>query len=170
MAMLRFIRRRKFGPVAWLDALAATAVIGLLASQIVIVALRYVFSLGWPWATDLLTYLFFFIVSLPLVRVLLHNESVRVNVLSQSFPRPVMEVIERVALIGLLCPAMTWAAWNTIPMVKTSWRVLEGSPTLGGLPGFFIIKTLAALVFAALAIVSLVMGLRRHPYRKGEKQ
>ncbi|WP_323019068.1 TRAP transporter small permease subunit [Pararhodobacter sp.] len=152
-----------------LRGVAALAVVALLMAQIVIVALRYVFSAGAPWATDLLTYLFFFIVSLPLVGVILHNESVRVDVFSGRFPPRLNRVIDRIALLGLLFPAMAWAAWNAVPMVRTSWRVLEGSPTLGGLPGLFLLKTVTALVFAALALVALIVGLRPRLYGKGDE-
>ncbi|WP_121067260.1 TRAP transporter small permease subunit [Chachezhania antarctica] len=151
--------------VGILRGLAGLAVITLLSAQIVIVALRYVFSMGAPWATDLLTYLFFIIVSLPLAGVILRNESVRVDVISQRFPRATRRFIDRFALLGLLFPAMAWAAWKTVPMVQTSWRVLESSPTLGGLPGFFILKTITALVFVMLAALALLLGLRPSLYR-----
>ncbi|WP_375175016.1 TRAP transporter small permease subunit [Pseudooceanicola sp.] len=157
--------RTRFSFAGTLRGLAAVAVITLLMTQIVVVALRYVFSIGAPWATDLLTYLFFFIVSLPLAGVLLRNESVRVDVMSQRFPPAVRQAIDRVALLGLLFPAMAWAAWKSVPMVQTSWRVLESSPTLGGLPGFFILKTITALLFFTLAVVALILGLRSGVYR-----
>lgn len=157
--------RPRFSFAGTLRGLAAVAVISLLMAQIVVVALRYVFSIGAPWATDLLTYLYFFIVSLPLAGVLLRNESVRVDVMSQRFPPVLRRWIDRIALLGLLFPAMAWAAWKSVPMVQTSWRVLESSPTLGGLPGFFILKTITALLFATLAIVALILGLRPGLYR-----
>jgi TRAP-type C4-dicarboxylate transport system permease small subunit len=54
-----------------LDWIAGLMVIGLLIWQLaVVVLLRYVFSLGAPWASDLLTYFFFFVVILPLLGVL----------------------------------------------------------------------------------------------------
>ncbi|MCM2560763.1 TRAP transporter small permease subunit [Lutimaribacter sp. EGI FJ00015] len=161
--------RNRFGFAGVLRGIAAFAVISLLFAQIVIVALRYVFSIGAPWATDLLTYLFFFIVSLPLAAVLLYDESVRVDVFNQRFPPAMRRVIDRIALLGLLFPAMSWAAWKAVPMVQTSWRVLESSPTLGGLPGFFILKTITALVFVTLAVVSLILGLRPSLYGKDTK-
>lgn len=49
-----------------LNAPAAAIVLFLMVSQIVVVALRYVFALGWPWALDLLVYCFFLISILPL--------------------------------------------------------------------------------------------------------
>lgn len=152
-----------------INGLAAVAVIALLLMQIVVVALRYVFSIGAPWASDMLTYLYFFIVLLPLVVVVLRDESVRVDVFSQSFPAPLMRLLDRFALLVLFSPAMALAAWNFVPMVKTSWRVLESSPSMGGLPGYFLLKTLAAVVFAILAIVALWLGVRRGIYRKGDR-
>ncbi|MDF0603000.1 TRAP transporter small permease subunit [Psychromarinibacter sp. C21-152] len=169
MTILRTLRRSGASLAAVLRGCAAAAVISLLLAQIVIVALRYVFSTGAPWATDLLTYLFFFIVSLPLAGVLMRNESVRVDVFSQRFSRRTRRVIDRFALLGLLFPAMAWAAWNSVPMVWTSWRVLESSPTLGGLPGYFILKTVTALVFVTLAVIALILGLRPSPYREDEE-
>ncbi len=152
-----------------LRGIAGFAVLCLLAAQIVIVALRYVFSLGAPWATDLLTYLFFVVVSFPLAAVLLRNESVRVDVFSPRFPPAIRQVIDRFALLCLQFPAMAWASWKAVPMVQTSWRVLESSPTLGGLPGYFILKTITALIFVTLAVVSLFLGLRPNLYRGGEE-
>lgn len=162
---LRSRTRPRFSFAGSLRGLAAVAVISLLMLQIVVVALRYVFSIGAPWATDMLTYLFFFIVSLPLAGVLLRNESVRVDVMNQRFNPALRDWIDRIALLGLLFPAMAWAAWKSVPMVQTSWRVLESSPTLGGLPGFFILKTIMALLFVTLAVVALILGLRPRLYR-----
>ncbi len=162
--------RPRFSFAGSLRGLAAVAVISLLMLQIVVVALRYVFSIGAPWATDMLTYLFFFIVSLPLAGVLLRNESVRVDVMNQRFPPALRDWIDRIALLGLLFPAMAWAAWKSVPMVQTSWRVLESSPTLGGLPGFFILKTIMALLFVTLAVVALILGLRPRLYRSNPSE
>lgn len=167
---LRSRTRPRFSFAGTLRGLAAVAVISLLMLQIVVVALRYVFSIGAPWATDLLTYLFFFIVSLPLAGVLLRNESVRVDVMNQRFPPALRDWIDRFALLGLLFPAMAWAAWKSVPMVQTSWRVLESSPTLGGLPGFFILKTITALLFVTLAVVALILGLRPRLYRRNPSE
>lgn len=139
-------------------------VVLLLLAQIVIVALRYVFSLGWSWAIDLLTYVFYLSVLLPMLLVLIGNASIRVDVFYAAWSPARRRFIDRVALLVLFFPAMAYAAWSSLSPTLNSWRVLEASPTFGGLPGLFLLKTLLTLTFAALAAVSLFMGLRRSPY------
>lgn len=143
-----------------LTAIGAIAVVVLLLAQIVVVALRYVFAMGWPWATDLLTYLNFLIVSLPMLAVVAFNKGVRVDVLRNAMSRRTRNVLDRIALLGLFLPAMLWAAWTSWPLTRNSWSLLESSPNMGGLPGYFVLKTILTAVFAGLAGVALWIGLR----------
>lgn len=140
-------------------------ILALLFTQIVVVALRYVFSLGWSWAMDLLVYLFFFSVLLPMLMVLIGNATVRVDVFYAGWTARRRRVVDRVALLLLFCPAMAYAAWTSLGTTMSSWRVFESSPTFGGLPGYFLLKTGLTLLFSMLAIVGVVMALRREPYK-----
>ncbi|MEQ6247585.1 TRAP transporter small permease subunit [Sulfitobacter sp. HNIBRBA3233] len=147
-----------------LTTIAGIAVLLLLLSQILVVALRYVFALGWPWATDLLTYLNFVIVSLPLIGVVVYNTGVRVDVLRAFMSRRLQTLFDRIALLGLFLPAMLWAAWTSWPLTMNSWSLYEASPNVGGLPGYFLLKTLLSAIFAGLAIAALWIGLRPRVY------
>jgi TRAP-type mannitol/chloroaromatic compound transport system permease small subunit len=147
-----------------LKALGGMVITALLVAQIMIVALRYVFALGWPWAVDLLVYLFYISVLLPMLVVLIANATVRVDVFYAGWRQPMRDVVDRVALLVLFAPIMAYAAWASWGTTQSSWRVLEASPTYGGLPGYFLLKTLLTLTFAALAVVALLMGLRKQPY------
>lgn len=153
---------------AALRAWAGYLVITLLLAQLLIVALRYVFALGWPWAQDLLVYLFFLSVLLPGLRVLTGNSSVRVDVFYASYSAQRRRLTDRLALALLLAPAMGYAAWASLPAVLRSWQVLESSPTFGGLPGYFLLKTALSLYFAAFAAVALALAFRRAPYGGGD--
>lgn len=139
-------------------------VVLLLLAQIIVVALRYVFSLGWSWAIDLLVYLFYLSVLFPMLRVLVDNATVRVDIFYAGWSVRRRNVVDRVALLGLFCPTMAYATWVSSGTTLNSWQVLEASPTFGGLPGYFLLKTLLTLTFAALAGVGLIMGLRKSPY------
>lgn len=149
---------------AWLQSAAALAVVCLLLTQVIIVALRYVFSVGWPWALDLLVYLFFFSVLLPGLRVLSGNSSIRVDVLYAGWSPRRRVRVDRIALLFLLFPTMGFAAWASLGTTVGSWRLLEASPTIGGLPGYFILKTALTLFFAAMALLALALAMRREPY------
>ncbi|MCP5075588.1 MAG: TRAP transporter small permease subunit [Rhodobacteraceae bacterium] len=149
---------------SWAGALIAL----LLLAQVVIVALRYVFAIGWPWALDLLVYLFFLSVLLPGLAVLTGNVSVRVDVYYANWSRRRRRTVDRLALLILVVPAMGYAAWNSFGTTVNSWQVLESSPTFGGLPGYFLLKTVLTLYFAMFAVTALIMALRKEPYEEDD--
>ncbi len=136
----------------------------LLLVQVGVVALRYVFSLGWPWAFDLLAYLFLLSVLLPGLSVLLSNASVRVDIFYADYRQKARNRLDRFALLFLLFPAMGYAAWASLGTTLNSWQVLEASPTYGGLPGYFLLKSALTLFFASLALSALILALRGAPY------
>jgi TRAP-type mannitol/chloroaromatic compound transport system permease small subunit len=136
----------------------------LMSAQIIVVALRYVFSLGWPWAVDFLIYCFFVSALLPALFVLIRDVSVRVDVFYSRWADEKRRRIDRLALLIVLFPSMAYAGWASLTTTIRSWSVLESSPTYGGLPGYFVLKTLLSLVFLVLAAVAVFMALRRAPY------
>jgi TRAP-type mannitol/chloroaromatic compound transport system permease small subunit len=143
---------------------AGFVILLLMFAQIVVVALRYVFSLGWPWAFDFLVYCFFVSALLPALFVLIRDVSVRVDVFYSHWPDKRRHFIDRLALLVVLGPSMAYAGWASLGITARSWAVLESSPTFGGLPGYFILKALLSLTFFVLAAVSLFMALHRAPY------
>lgn len=136
----------------------------LLLAQVVVVAFRYVFGVGRPWASDLLVYVYVAAVLLPGLAVLVGNASVRVDVFYADWSRALRARVDRAALLGLMAPAFAYATWAAWPMARNSWRILETSPTYGGLPGFFILKSMLVAFFAAMTLTAVVLGLRRTPY------
>ena len=149
---------------------AAVIIILLLVAQVIVVALRYVFSMGWTWALDFLVYCFLFSVILPGLIVILKNQSVRVDVFYATWPRPRQRLVDRLALLLLIFPATGYAAWASLGSTMRSWATLESSPTFGGLPGYFILKTGVTLFFASLALAALALALRRVPYEGEEPE
>ena len=173
-----FVRRTKEGggPVAnsknkaieITRSLAGYLIVALLLAQVVIVALRYVFSIGYPWALDFLVYLFCLSVLLPGLAVVVGNVGVRVDIFYSSWSKPRRRLVDRIALLVLFFPSMAYAAWTSIGTTVKSWEVLESSPTYGGLPGYFLLKTGVTLYFAAFAICALVLAFRKAPYAEEE--
>lgn len=157
-----FLRRT----AAFLEGAAGLAVIALLVWQLAVVLFRYVFSLGSPWASDLLSYLYFFVVVLPFTGVLIGNTSVRIDVVSRGFSQPAVDLIDRLALF-LFGISVGRVAWTSLPTTLNSWRLLESSPNLGGLPGYFILKSFVTATFVALSVIAMIMALRRRPYGAG---
>ena len=105
------MKRGIFRSVEVLARMGGHCIVALLFAQIVVVALRYVFSFGWTWALDLMVYLFFLSVVFPGLAVLFGNASVRVDVLYAGWPARRRRLVDRAALLCLLAPTMGYAAW-----------------------------------------------------------
>lgn len=144
---------------------AGLLVIVLMIAQVVIVALRYVFALGLSWTQDLMVYLFMLASVLPLVIVVLHNHNVRVDVFFQTYRSATKSWLDRFALVALLLPVCVFTVYVSAPSVINSWQLLEGSPTFGGLPGYFLLKTVQLVMFAGLALCACLLMVRRAPWR-----
>lgn len=143
---------------------AGFLILALMVSQLAIVVLRYVFSVGTQWGQDLLVYLFMVASVLPLVLVVLRNLNVRVDVYYVSFPEPVKAWLDRFGLLCLFMPAMAYTAYVSWSSVLNSWRIGEGSATLGGLPGLYVLKALQMGMFGLLAVTALLLCTRRRPW------
>lgn len=143
---------------------AALAIITLLLVQLVVVVLRYVFSFGVPWASDLVVYLFFVAALLPAVSVVLENNIVRVDVLYQSYPDSLRSILDRLGLGVFLFPAAAYSTYASWAPTINAWRLMETSPTPDGLPGYFLLKTLLLLVFMVLGGCAFALSLKRRPW------
>lgn len=143
---------------------AASLVLLLMIVQIIVVALRYSFSLGSTWSIDLLTYLFMLAVVLPGLAVVVQNTGVRVDIFYASYSPNRQHKVDRVGLLFLLLPATAYAAYASLGPTMSSWRILETSPTFGGLPGYFLLKTAVTLLFGLLAVAAFALACRAEPY------
>ena len=143
---------------------AGVAIIALFFIQIIIVILRYIFSYGISWGLDLLVYLFLIGSLLPLPLVIWENHNVRVDIFYQGYRPEKKAALDRFGLAFLLFPSTGYAAYTTWQPMLNSWRLLESSPTLDGLPGYFILKTILFLSFASISLVSLILALRKRPW------
>lgn len=161
------IRFQKFARA--LAKLGGVAILLLLPVQVGVVIGRYVFSVGEAWTYDLALYLFALACVLPTLLVVLQNENVRVDVLYENYPRRFQRKIDRLGLILLLAPASAFTVFNYFPFVRSSWKLMETSPTLDGLPGFFILKTVLWLTFCGLAALGVLLALRNDPWLKGQE-
>ena len=148
----------------WAASAAGAAIIAIVVIQLIIVVLRYIFSFGISWGLDLLVYLFLFQSLLPLPLVILENHNVRVDVFYQNFAPGKKTILDRFGLAFLLLPSTAYAAYVSWRPMLNSWRLLESSPTLDGLPGYFILKTFLFLTFASVAVISLVLAIKRRPW------
>lgn len=134
-------------------------VFGMAAATGIVVALRYGLELSAIPLQESIGYMQALVILPGLAYALRHDAHVRVDV---AYSRMTPRAQRRVDLIGhatLLAPMCLTVFVSSLGYVGQSWRVLEGSPEVGGIPAVFVLKTLipvaAALLFAQGAMLSV---------------
>ncbi len=125
-----------------------------------IVLFRYGFNLGAIAVQESVLYLHAIAFMLGIPYALKTDEHVRVDV---AYSRLGPNGRARVNLLGhclFLLPVAGTVFWLSLPYVGASWRIFEGSPEVGGIPGVFLLKTLIPVTSALLFAQGLV-GVHR---------
>lgn len=138
---------------AWLIAMMAVITFA-------IVLFRYGFNLGAIAVQESVLYLHAIAFMLGIPYALKTDQHVRVDVI---YGRLSARRKARVNLLGhclFLLPVSASLFWLSLPYVGASWRILEGSAEVGGIPGIFLLKTLIP-VTSALLFVQGLAGVAR---------
>jgi TRAP-type mannitol/chloroaromatic compound transport system permease small subunit len=112
---------------------------------------------------ELQWYLFSMLFLLGAAWVLRENAHVRVDVLYGRLSARAQSLINIFGTLLLLVPFSLFVLWVSIPIVRSSWRIREGSPDPGGLPRYPL-KMLILVCFALLllqAVSELIKELHR---------
>jgi TRAP-type mannitol/chloroaromatic compound transport system permease small subunit len=110
-----------------------------------IVLFRYGFNLGAIAVQESVLYLHAIAFMLGIPYALQTDEHVRVDVLYSRLSASARAWVNLLGHCLFLLPVTATIFWLSLPYVSASWRILEGSPEVGGIPGVFLLKTLIPL-------------------------
>ncbi|MEM7220947.1 MAG: TRAP transporter small permease subunit [Pseudomonadota bacterium] len=125
-----------------------------------IVAARYLFDAGAIAVQEAVMYLHAATVMLGLGYALRHDAHVRVDVLANRLGPRARAAVELAGHLLFLLPVTVAVIWFCWDYVAASWRIREGSPEVGGIPGVFLLKTLLPLGAALLLLQGVAETLR----------
>ena len=160
---------------AWLN-------LGMAGTTCSVVALRYVFDAGAIWLQESVAYMHGAALLLGLSFALRHDAHVRVDVFYARFSPRARARVDLLGATVLLMPLAATIVAASYRYVLDSWRVLEGSPEVGGLPAVFLLKTLLPISAALLFLQAAATALRnwrqlrygrqrsKEPLRLGERR
>lgn len=137
--------------------LCAALLLFLLAAEILVVLLRYVFGIGFLELQGAVNYSFAILVVLALPVALRLDKHVRVDVFRRVQSERTARRIDMIGILALLIPVFALTAHFVAPDIVYSWSILEGSIETGGLPGYFLVKT--ALPVSCLLM--MIQGIAR---------
>ena len=145
----RFIGRA----VAWLALI-------MVIVQFGVVVARYVFGVGSLHAQEAVVYLHAVIFMLAAAYTLSDDGHVRVDIIYRSASLRYKAWVDLLGAVALLIPVaiiITVASWG---YVANSWRIMESSMEVSGIPGVFLLKTLIPVFAILMGAQGLVMALR----------
>lgn len=153
--------------LAWADAIsdaagrvAAVLAIALVALVFGLVVARYGAGAGSVAAQEAVLWLHASLFLLGLGYALRHGAHVSVDVFAQRWSPRTRARVEFACGLCLLLPFCVFIVAMSWDYVATSWSLREGSRDPGGLPGWYLLKSLIPLSAALLFLQGLALTVR----------
>lgn len=139
--------------IAWL-ALAMVLV------QFAIVVMRYVFGLGSIFMQESVVYMHGLMFMLGAAYTLRHDGHVRVDIFYRDASPRAKALVDLAGVCGLLVPVCVVILIYSVPYVRSSWAVFEGSKETSGIQGVFLLKSVIILFTVLLLLQGVAVAAR----------
>lgn len=153
--------------VRWIEAL--TRAVGELAVWLVLLTvlvcaavagLRYGMGFGRIWLQELYIVTFGAGFMLMAARAYAEDAHIRIDILSRRWSPRGRAWIELAGCLLFLLPWLGLVVWSSWPFLRLAWLVREPSPQAGGLPGFYLVKSVIPLFALLLGLQALAVIAR----------
>ena len=133
------------------------------------VALRYVLSSGHLWLQDLSVFAFGLLAILSLPVALFHDRHVRVDSFRNQQSAKTKFQFDVFAVFAMLVPLFSMLAIFAYGDVLASFKLGEGSPQIGGLPFYYIVKAGLPVSCILMMVQGVALLLPSSPKSHGER-
>ena len=142
-------------PLRWLA-------LAMVLLTFAIVILRYALNTGGVLLQESVMYLHGAFFMLAIALGVGENTHVRVDIFYSRLTPDKQGWIDLAGHILFLLPVAGFMVWVSLPYVGNSWRILEGSAEVGGIPAVFLLKTLipltgVLLIFQGIAGIASIL-------------
>ena len=134
--------------------------LAMVALQVVVVLMRYVFGLGSIWLSEAIVYAHATLFMSAAAWTLQQGAHVRVDVFYADASPRARALVDLGGAVLLLLPFVIVLAWLSVPYVARSWAILERSPEASGLPLVFLLKTLIPAFAVLLGLQGIAQAIR----------
>lgn len=135
-------------------------IILMVVVQLAIVMSRYIYGIGFLKLQELLIYLHGSLFTLAAGYTLLKDEHVRVDLIYREASQKYKSLINIFGSLIFLIPFCLLTFSTSLPYVRRSWKILEGSPETSGLNAVFILKTVLIIFPILLLLQSFSIIIR----------
>lgn len=135
--------------VSWL-------VFAMAGLTVVVVVMRYVFGLGTVFPQELVSYMHALVIMFGLSYTLKHDAHVRVDLLYSRLDEKNRARINLLGHLIFLLPVACTIGFGSLDYVLDSWRILERSVEVRGIPAVYLLKTIIPVSALLLVLQSLL--------------
>ncbi|MCE2436794.1 MAG: TRAP transporter small permease subunit [Pseudomonadales bacterium] len=134
--------------------------LAMAITTLIVVLLRYGFRVGSIPLQESVLYMHAALVLLGLSFTMKHDSHVRVDIVYSRLDQRQRSWINLIGHAVFLLPVCFAVIWFSLPYASNSWRVLEQSVEVSGLPAVFLLKSLIPLSASLLAIQAFAEALK----------
>lgn len=116
--------------------------LAMVATQFLVVVMRYAFDLGWIGLQESVVYIHAFVFMGAMAYTLRNDGHVRVDIFYRRMGARQRAVVDLIGTTLLLFPVCIFILVTSWDYVWVSWQRLEGSREAGGLPAVWALKSL----------------------------
>ena len=148
--------------VEWIGKCVAWLVLLMAFVTVIVVARRYIFQAGGEiYLQESVIYMHALMFMFGLSYAMKHDGHVRVDLFYSRFGPRSKAIVDIAGHVLFLLPTCLVIAIFSLDYVAASWRVLEGSREVGGIPGVYLLKTVIPLTAVLLVLQSMLDVSRR---------
>lgn len=148
--------------IAWLNLITVT-------TFFLVTFLRYAFSYGSITLQETAMYSHIIVFVFASAWVLKLDEHVRVDVLYKKFTFKAKAFLNALGALFFVIPVSLFIFFMSLEYVDLAWQIKEGSPDVGGLPFYYLLKTCIPVMFALLFFQGIAEFLRNSIYLLTDK-
>lgn len=151
----------------WTGRSIAWLLLAMVVTTVVVVVMRYALDQGAIMLQESVTYMHALTFMLGIPFALKENAHVRVDLIYTRLGPRSRAAIDLAGHLLFLIPVSVCILIYSQPYVAGAWRIMEGSPEVGGLPAVFLLKTLIPVTAVLLIIQGLAEALRSIAIMRG---
>jgi len=125
-----------------------------------VVVERHLFGSTQLWAQDLYVWLNGAMFTAVAAFALFRGDHVRVDIFYRPASTRTKAIADLVGVCVFLLPFMIVTYLYAMPFVQRSWRLLESSANVGGMPGLYILKSFIIVFAVLVGLQGLAMAIR----------
>ena len=139
--------------IAWLT-------FAMMATTVVVVVLRYGFDVGAIVLQESVVYMHGLAFMLGIGYTLKTDDHVRVDLIYSRLGHVARRRVNLFGHVVFLVPVSLFILLSSLDYVAASWRVLERSPEVGGIPAVYLLKSLIPVMAVALLLQGIAEIIR----------